>query len=229
MYDREAWLPWSSRGGGVGAEARAPGLHSEELFPCYQVFHVLRGVGEAGENSSQYVPLCLSSTPSSEGGCQGSRYKDSVTEQASLTEEGHGQVVALMILGRRPLPFTNSRETCSLEGGWNSVQWPGYSLPAERGCAQGGLWICHGTSERGGVRMGRQKMGGSLQGEEASGGAPIATIIFMFKGLSCCYTIFLKHRGTKQHQMKSAGTHLAASTKPLPCCRAFQSPFLLRR
>ena len=48
--------------------------------------------GEAGVNSSPSVPLCFSSTPSSEGGCQDSSYKDSVTEQVTITKAGHRQV-----------------------------------------------------------------------------------------------------------------------------------------
>lgn len=127
---------------------------------------------------------------------------------------------ALIILGPRPLPFTTSRETRNPEGEWNSFRRPDHILSAKRGHAQGGLCFCQGTWRQ----NGQAKMGGSLQ-EEASGGAPIATI----GGLSCCCTIFLKHRGTKQHQMKSTGTHLAASAKIPLCGIAFQSSFLLRR
>jgi hypothetical protein len=62
------------------------------------------------------------------------------------------------------------------------------------------------------------KMGDSLQGE-ASGDA---TMMLMFKGLSCCYTIFLKHRGTKQHQMKSKGNPFGSFNKK-PCSAVWLS------
>lgn len=53
---------------------------------------------------------------------------------------------------------------------------------------------------------------------------PTATMTLIFKGLSCCYTIFLNIEAQKASN-ESTGTHLAASTKTPLCYIPFQSSF----
>lgn len=96
-------------------------------------------------------------------------------------------------------------------------------LPAGRASAEGNLGLCQGTSERGGTRRGRHS--GRLV---SRGMLPTAAMTLAFKGLSCCYTIFLNIEAQKASN-GSTGIHLAASTKTPLGYIPFQSPFFLRR
>lgn len=132
-------------------------------------------------------------------------------------------MVAVIACGPRPQTFTTSKETHSPKRDGARCRGLIRSTPCRKSHAQGNLCLCQGTSERGGDRKDRHSE--RLVSKRM---LPAATMVHVFKGLYCCYTIFLNIEAQKASK-ETTGTHLAASTKTPLCYISFQSSFFLRR